>query len=157
MSALTGMLLLSGSLFLSGHPIPTGRMTGGGWFVIGTAKVTHGFELHCETSDPPNNLEVNWGGNHFHLDTLTASNCFDTDPPPNPPAAPFSTLFGAGTGTFNGVPGAFINFGFSDHGEPGTDDSVLYIFISDADGNMVLSGGPVLLGGGNHQAHKDNK
>ncbi|HEX5431869.1 MAG TPA: hypothetical protein VFW83_07885 [Bryobacteraceae bacterium] len=132
-----------------------GRMTGGGSFFIGTMRVTHGFELHCNASEGPNNLEVNWdGGNHFHLDTLTEAACFDSGAPAAPPKdTDFTTLVGGGSGTLNGVPGAFINFQFEDHGEPGTNDVVAYIIISDVNGNVVLMGGPALLNNGNHQAH----
>lgn len=150
-------LLISGAILLSAWPVAQGRMTGGGFIFLGSMKITHGFELHCDASHGPNNLEVNWGGgNHFHLDTLTAASCYDTGVPPNPPNAPFDTYFGAGTGTYNGAAGAFANWGFSDHGEPGTNDQILYLIISDASGNIVLSAGPVNLSGGNQQAHAEN-
>ncbi len=138
------------------HPLVDGRMTGGGWFPVGSNTVTHGFELHCDTSDRPNNLEVNWNGNHFHLDALTSASCLYEDGPPAPPVAPITTLTGAGTGSYNNVPGAFARFVLTDHGEPGRKDTVK-ISIVDANGNVVLSAGPVLLGGGNQQAHFDNK
>lgn len=157
--ALTAIFVLTTWSLLLGNQVPDGRMTGGGWFTSGDSKITLGLELHCEISDLPNNLEINFdNGNHFHLDTLTSSACFNTDPPPNPPAAPFTILFGAGTGSYNNVPGATINFGFGDHGEPGTDDTVVYMFITDNNGNPVIAEpGPVVLGSGNFQAHKDNK
>ena len=70
--------------------------------------VTHRFEFHCDVADVRNTFEVNWGsGNRFHLDTLTSVFCFIA---PNinagHPAAPFNTYVGAGTGSYNGVPGA---------------------------------------------------
>jgi hypothetical protein len=138
------------------HQVAEGRMTGGGSFFIGGTRVTHGLELHCDISDVPNNLEVNWNGNHFHLNQLTSASCFLLDTPPNPPAAPINTLIGAGTGSYNNVPGASITFTLTDHGEPGTQDTVT-ISITDANGNVVLSGGPVFLTFGNQQAHFDNK
>src|SRR5438477_4732233 len=37
-------------------------------------QVTHGFELHCDLSNVPNDLEVNWnGGQSFHLERLGVS------------------------------------------------------------------------------------
>jgi len=132
-----------------------GRMTGGGSvFRIDGARVTRGFEIHCDLREP-NNIEVNWpGGNNFHMDTLTAAVCTD-DPAiiQNPPAAPFDTFTGDGTGKLNGVPGATIHFVFVDAGEPGKNDTAL-IHIWDADGNLVLevSG---FIDVGNLQAHKD--
>jgi len=154
----------------SGHPkdetidfgfcIPStggcGRMTGGGsnWTVEG-ARVTKGFEIHCDLT-APNNIEVNWPGNNkFHMTTLTSAVCTDD---PNiiqaPPAAPFDTFTGEGTGKYNNVPGATIHFVFVDAGEPGKNDSAT-IQVWDAGGNLVLSVSS-LLRNGNLQAHDDN-
>jgi hypothetical protein len=135
--------------------IPTpavGRMTGGGSVFNGTLRVTHGFELHCDASKPPNNLEVNWEGNRFHLENLTSATCID-DPAirPNPPVAPFDTYIGAGIGNYNGVPGATAKWIFTDAGEPGTKDHA-NIQIFDANGNLVLSVSN-FLDKGNQQAH----
>jgi hypothetical protein len=131
-----------------------GRMTGGGNFTCGDLKVTHGFELHCDAS-PPNNLEVNWGGNHFHLEMLTSAECVD-DPniSPPPPAAPFDTFIGEGTGKFNGVDGATITFTLTDAGEPGTSDTIT-VTIKDSSGATVLACPTATLDGGNHQAHRN--
>lgn len=136
--------------------ITEGRMTGGGSVFNGTLRVTHGFELHCDTSDLPNNLEVNWAGNSFHLDTLTQVACYD-DPAisPNPPSAPFDTYYGQGIGSYNGVPGAFAMWIFTDAGEPGTSDTAT-IKIWDVHGTQVLNV-TNNLDKGNQQAHKDNK
>lgn len=141
-----------------------GRMTGGGSIqcaVVG--RVTHGFELHCifpEGADPipPNNLEINWaGGNHFHLTTLTAAICTDSDVNPQPPSAPFDRMEGTGIGLLNGVPGATISFILIDAGEPGAGVDKARFLIRDAEGNVVLDCPlQVLDQGGNHQAHKDN-
>ena len=139
-----------------------GRMTGGGSIQCGDfGRVTHGFELHCifpEGSPPiePNNLEINWGGgNNFHLTTLTTSVCSDTPVIQQPPSAPFDTMEGTGTGTFNNEPGATIQFIFIDAGEPGAGADMARYFIRDASGNVVLDCPlQVLDQGGNHQAHK---
>ena len=127
-------------------------MTGGG--TIGDKLATHGFELHCDVTQGPNNLEVNWGkGNKFHLDTLTSASCSD-DPNivPNPPAAGFDTYKGTGTGAYNGAAGAKVEWTFTDAGEPGKNDYAA-IKITDASNNVVLnvSGN---LSNGNQQAHK---
>ena len=131
-------------------------MTGGGSvFTTAGMRVTHGFELHCNILDLPNNLEINWdGGNNFHLDALTSAFCFD-DPAiaPAPPKAPFDTYVGAGTGTLNGSP-ATIQFRLTDAGEPGTKDTAAYRIIQG--GVVVLSVGPANLEKGNQQAHKNN-
>jgi hypothetical protein len=84
-------------------------MTGGGSvFTPDHTRVTHGFELHCDPSQQPNNLEINWPANIFHLTSLTTATCFfnPTLLPPNPPKASFNTYQGTGTGDLNGVPGA---------------------------------------------------
>jgi len=53
-----------------------GRMTGGGSvFEADGTRVTHGFELHCDTEDVPNRLEINWSGHRFHLETLVSAFC----------------------------------------------------------------------------------
>jgi len=132
-----------------------GRMTGGGSvFRIDGARVTRGFEIHCDLREP-NNIEVNWpGGNNFHMTSLTAAVCTD-DPAiiQAPPVAPFDTFTGDGTGKLNGEPGATIHFVFVDAGEPGKNDTAL-IQIWDSASNLVLevSG---FIDVGNLQAHKD--
>lgn len=141
------------------HPCPTGgcplegRMTGGGRLneeII----VTHGFELHCDPNDDPNNLEINWdGGNHFHLEGLTEVRCVD-DPTiePQPPNAGFDRYEAFGFGKLNGVDGVQIYFELTDAGEPGTNDTAFWV-IRDTGGNIVLIA-DADLEVGNHQAHK---
>ena len=131
----------------------TGRMTGGGSvFKMDGARVTRGFEIRCDLSEP-NRLQVNWpGGNKFHLTWLTAATCTD-DPAiiQDPPAADFDTFIGDGIGRLNGVDGATIHFVFVDAGEPGKNDTAL-IQITDTGGTVVLdvSG---FIDVGNLQAH----
>jgi len=132
-------------------------MTGGGSvFGKGSQRVTHGFELHCDPAVGPNNLEVNWSGNHFHMEELLTASC-PNDPTINPPPPPatdggFDTFIGTGTGRCNGVEGATISFTFTDAGEPGTKDTATFVITgcpSPVDGITVS--GP--LKKGNHQAH----
>lgn len=132
-----------------------GRMTGGGSvFTVENARVTRGFEIHCDLT-PPNNIEVNWpGGNNFHMTTLTNADC--TDDPliiQAPPAAPFDTFTGDGVGKLNNVDGATIHFVFVDAGEPGKYDTAL-IIVRDTGGNVVLNVFGYLKNG-NLQAHDD--
>ncbi len=131
-----------------------GRMTGGGSiFTTSGMRVTHGFELHCDVSQHPNNLEVNWLGNQFHLESLTFAECSD-DPTikPPPPAASFDTYHAIGSGRYNGEDGVTIEFTFTDAGEPGKKDRAT-IAITDPAGNLVLQVSN-LLTYGNQQAHK---
>jgi hypothetical protein len=165
-----GALLLLAGLFvcvcLAWIP---GRMTGGGsvFTSVGTEvqvgdRVTHGFEIHCGSEDGniplPNNLEINWSGNRFHLDYLTFASCTD-DPTitPNPPYAPFDTFEGFGKGSYNGQPGASIHFKFTDAGERGTEDTAeITIWSGDYSSSpIVLQVDRAFLTFGNHQAHKD--
>jgi len=136
--------------------VAQGRMTGGGSiFTDAGMRVTHGFELHCDASQKPNNLEVNWGpGDRFHLTTLTFAECSD-DPTirPNPPAAPFDTYHGTGTGKLDGVDGATAEWTLTDAGEPGRRDT-FSLTVRDVSGNVVLSFSNKPLTYGNHQAHK---
>ena len=132
-------------------------MTGGGsaFRLSDNTRVTRGFEIHCDLREP-NNIQVNWPGNRFHLQDLTGAIC--TDSPfidQLPRSASFDTFQGEGDGILNGDPGARIDFVFVDAGEPGRDDPAS-ILIFDSDNNLVLdvSG---FLRKGNIQAHKDNK
>ena len=133
-----------------------GRMTGGGSvFRVDNVRVTRGFQIHCDLRDP-NNIQVNWPGNRFHLQDLTGAVCTDS-PLINqlPRSAPFDTFQGEGDGLLNGEAGARIEFVFVDAGEPGREDTAS-IQVFDSDNNMVLdvSG---FLRKGNIQAHKDNQ
>ena len=144
-----------------------GRMTGGGSvFTAAGTRVTHGFQIHCiapEGAAPiePNNLQVNWKGNRFHLTQLTRGECsnsplIDSGQPP----APFEVYRGAGTGRYNGEPGATADWRFTDAGEPGTSDTAWFV-IKDATGKTVLrvrtQATAPTLDRGNHQAHVDNQ
>jgi hypothetical protein len=129
-----------------------GRMTGGGT-VVDDARVTYGFQLHCDASVGPNRLQVNWGkGNKFHLEALTSASCSD-DPElePGSSGANFDTHEGNGTGRYKGVSGAMAQWIFKDAGEPGKRDYA-EILITDIDGNVVLAVCDELKGG-NHRAH----
>ena len=109
--------------------------------------------LHCDTRNP-NNLQINWEGNKFHLTSLDAAACPDTDGiTPNPPDALFDTFIGMGTGKLNGEPGATVSFIFTDAGEPGIADTA-QVTIFDPDGFQVLSIEGTLTFG-NHQAHSN--
>lgn len=131
-----------------------GWMTGGGSvFTADGNRVTHGFRVNCNASQQPNNLEVNWGqGNKFHLEQMTSASCTD-DPTigPAPPPAGFDTHKGAGNGNYNGVPGATVEWTFTDAGEPGTNDRARMV-IRDPLGSIVLSVDGK-LNKGNQQAH----
>ncbi|SNQ62013.1 vWA domain-containing protein [Candidatus Methanoperedens nitratireducens] len=136
-------------------PKVEGRMTGGGSVFNASMRVTHGFMLSSNISDESNNLQVNWDkGNKFHLENLTSATLSD-DPAivPNPPAAGFDTYVGNGTGRYNGVSGATIEFTFTDAGEPGSNDTAK-IIIKDASDNIVLSVSGNLENG-NQQAHNE--
>lgn len=170
-----GLLLLIASVVpLAFAPFPPGPprtpfdqwMTGGGFVdTENYGRVTHGFVIRCQTERMGNNLEVNWGGNSFHMTELTNVNCWD-DPTiePDPPKADFDTIHGDGMGGYNGQDGATVHFMFTDAGEPGTGvDRIKELTIRDASGQIVLDMRPYpgrTLDGGNHQAHeatpKDN-
>jgi hypothetical protein len=158
-SGLVASLFATALMPAFAHPCPTGgcpldgRMTGGG--KLDNTDETHGFELHCDPNDDPNNLEINWdGGNNFHLTSLTEVRCLDdpaiTPPPPN---AGFDTYEASGFGKFNQVDGYQIYFELKDAGEPGTNDSMFFV-LRDPDGNIVHTANQ-FLDMGNHQAHKN--
>ncbi len=162
----------------TGNPIETvnGRMTGGGSIFTSTGdipgadiRITHGFELHCDPTVHPNNLEINVHNpakDQFKLGSLQSVQCID-DPAiaPPPPAAPFDTYIAVGTGAFNHVDGYTINFTFTDAGEPGVNDTAKYLVWLDSNNNGIVDGSevPVIktavaykLTFGNHQAHSTN-
>lgn len=135
-----------------------GRLTGGGSIPSDKyKKVTHGFELHCASVMGPNNLQVNWGkGNKFHLESLTSAVCSDdANIDESPPVAGFDTYVGSGTGRYNGVSGAKIEFKLTDAGEPGKNDEAT-MKIWDANNVLVLDVSGKLKNG-NHQAHKEKE
>jgi len=135
-----------------------GRFTGGGSQIrVGEARVTRGLTIHCDLL-LSNNLEVNWGGDKFHmLEHLTTVACTDD---PNitqaPPAAPLDTLIGTGSGRYNNVLGYTIHFTIRDYGEPGSSDQMsILIFETANPGNVVLNVPLQVISGGNLQAHYD--
>jgi len=136
-----------------------GRFTGGGFQVrVGSARVTRGLTVHCDLL-LSNNLEVNWGGNSFHMtEHLQTIACTD-DPAivQAPPPAPLDTLVGVGTGRYNGTDGYTIEFTLVDGGEPGTvaDKAALRIYQTSNPANVVLNIPLQALSGGNLQAHYD--
>ncbi len=117
-------------------------MTGGGSVFTDSVRVTHGFVLNCDVTRGPNNLEINWGGNRFHLITLTEASC-SLAGDPKPPTASFNTYIGSGLGYYSGEVGANgfgarVTWTFTDTGEPGKGDFA-EINISDSEGNSVLT------------------
>ena len=140
-------------VLLRGQPAVPRWITGGGSVFTGSGvRVTHGFELYCIPDEGPNNLQVNWGKNKFHLTSLTSAACTD-DPAiaPDPPTPTFDTYTGTGTGTYNGQAGATASWTFTDAGEPGTNDTAT-LTIKNAANAVVLSVSGK-LNNGNHQAH----
>lgn len=142
----------------------SGRMTGGG--VIRTindatgqpTKISYGFKLSCDINDSRQNLQINWdNGNKFKLNKVIAVGCEDVlNKTLNSHNAPFDTMALAGTGSVNGVPGAFVYVVFQDGGESGnkspTSDYTT-IVIYNASGQLLIDF-TVPVDGGNHQAHK---
>ncbi|MGI0057820.1 MAG: hypothetical protein ACREAK_10680 [Nitrosarchaeum sp.] len=143
----------------------TGFFTGGGSVNAPTyGKVTHGFELHCNSKLAPNNLNVSWKKPYtnkeekFHLEELESAKCTDENPnapPPIPhPGPALDTYTGEGYGRYNGVCEAFATWTMNDKGEPGTNDEIISLKIYDKKGgNLVLDINPALKlqKGGNHQ------
>src|SRR5687768_10086701 len=138
--------------------VENGRFTGGGSQVrVGDVRVTRGLTIHCDLL-LSNNLEVNWGGNRFHVtEHLQTVECSDD---PNiiqaPPVAPLDTLIGVGTGRYNNSNGYTIEFTLQDFGEPGSSDRMaIKIYQAANPANVVLNVPLQTLSGGNLQAHFD--
>ncbi|GEM_PF-3278744 len=148
-------------------PVPTGgvcgRMTGGGTVMSAGETFSHGFELHCDTSQNPNNLEINFDGNQFKLDSMTSVSC--TENASLPPAngsdamAGFNTLQATGTGTLrlNGVKTtANISFLLTAGDSQGTSGSTpaVWGFSITENGNVIVTVPQTPLSGGSQVAHK---
>jgi hypothetical protein len=145
------------------HGLPEGRMTGGNSQIEGAdVRFTHGFILRCNGQNRGINLEINWEGSRFQLRELLSVTCTD-DPAitPDPPAAPFDTLEGTGTGRLriraeHGAPQRFenarITFKFTDAGEPGGGHDRAEYTISHASLDAPIKAAGTLVAG-NHQAH----
>lgn len=114
-------------------------------------RVTHGFELRCEGR--PNNLQINWLGNRFHLTNLESAVCLDNPQiEPDPPGATFDTYVGSGSGRLNGELGYCANWIFTDAGEPGVPDTATIEILNCRTSEVILQvSGPLTFG--NHQAH----
>jgi hypothetical protein len=135
-----------------------GRFTGGGHQIrVDGVRVTRGLTIHCDLL-LSNNLEINWGGNQFHMtEHMLTTQCSDD---PNivqfPPDAPLDTLIGVGTGRYNGADGFTVEFTLVDYGEPGSlDQMAIRVFETANPSNVVLNVPQQLLAGGNLQAHYD--
>ena len=135
----------------------TGRFTGGGKQVtVDGIAVTKGFEVDCDLHQPSNNLEINWGSNHFHMTAFLSAVCTFVKKP-NPPTAPVNTIVATGTGRYNNSNGYTVEFTLIDNGEPGTSDEISFKVYETANpSNVVLdTGGLNFISGGNVQAHVD--
>lgn len=131
-----------------------GRMTGGGSvFTAAGTRVTHGFQFHCDATEGPNNLQINWGkGEKFHLENLDFAFCSDEDGiDEGQPEAGFDTYQGEGTGRYNGVSGYTAKWYFTDAGEPGKADTAIIEIKSPSNATILSVSGN--LKNGNQQAH----
>jgi hypothetical protein len=136
----------------------TGRFTGGGNEIdlANGVKITQGLELDCD-ANPSFNLEVNWAGNQFHLETFTPPICTSVNNPA-PPNAPINTMVGTGTGRYDGTEGYTVVFTLVDNGGNGKSDTIAITIYQTSDpSNVILSFGPTTISGGNLQAHPDQR
>jgi hypothetical protein len=125
-------------------------------------KITHGFTLHCDVK-LSNNLEVNWGGNKWHInpkgDFLPQALPYCTDNPavePDPPPAPFDNIAACAMGRWNGEPDHKACFQLEDAGEPGGKSDKAGLTIFDLNGTTVLLHAEFdVIESGNIQAHYD--
>ena len=133
-------------------PGPEGFMTGGGWI---NPSVSHGGHLTCSKDDKPNNLQVNWAGGKFHLESVSTSYCYETGANQGKPAANFDTIVGTGFGRCSGVSGYKAEWTLVDAGEPGTADTFSIKVFGPAGSGLPACGvnAAGVLQGGNHQAH----
>src|SRR3989304_5915885 len=108
--------------------------------------LTHGFELHCDPTLGPNNLEINWMKNKFHLEQLVTAKCYDdgsvNEPPPSPhPGPTLDVYYGKGYGRYNGQCGALAEWVMDDNGEPGKADQIVALRITYGTGVFEINPG----------------
>jgi len=108
--------------------------------------LTHGFELHCDKTMAPNNLEINWLKNKFHLEQLVTAKCYDdgsvNEPPPSPhPGPTLDVYYGKGYGRYNGQCGALAEWVMDDNGEPGKADQIVALRITYGTGVFEINPG----------------
>jgi hypothetical protein len=127
----------------------TGHISGRGSFIQDQVEwnVKNGMKLWCQRGD--NQLEINWnpdgnnnggGGNQFLMEFTTETNCIDQPGvDEGQPPAGFDMVAGSGFGQLNGVPGAKIEFSFTDGGEPGDLADFISIRITPAGGGDPIS------------------
>lgn len=117
-----------------------GSIKGGG--AIATAAggmASFAYSLNSSYIPAPNSLELSWDQGSFKLSTLNSLTLISA------PTANYGK--GTGSGTYNGVPGAAIEFLFSDSLTGDSDTAV--IIVKDAEGNVVLSATGSLSSGDN--------
>ena len=89
--------------FVLDDPIE-GRMTGGGSVFTATGvRITHGFELHSNLQISPNNLEINFEANNFHLEQLTSAVALETELDQSPVAGSVDRTIRDGYDLFNAM------------------------------------------------------
>jgi len=109
----------------------------------------------------------NWGGNQFHMENFTQAVCTFVNNP-HPPNAPVNTMYGVGTGRYDGTSGFTVLFTLIDNGEPGRNDQACFRIYTTAPADVLntscqneLTPGDILnfpasnLITGNIQAHPD--
>ncbi|MGH9176940.1 MAG: hypothetical protein ACRD0N_00080 [Acidimicrobiales bacterium] len=161
-SLLGNVIVAEATSDVHGNPCPTkppkpparpeGFMTGGGWI---SSSVSHGGHLTCAPADKPNNLQVNWSGGRFHLESVSTSACYETGANQGNPAANFDTIVGTGYGRCNGRSGYKAEWTEVDAGEPGTSDFFSIKVYAPPGSDLPACGinASGVLQGGNHQAH----
>jgi hypothetical protein len=140
-----------------------GRMEGRG--KIRGTRTRHNFSISCDVNEP-NRLQISWikynkygkygrhygQSNSFYLTALDTSVCSD-DPNIKQQwnSSSFDTLYGKGTGRYNGQNGAKVEFTFVDGGSSYGRRDIAEITITDNKGAVVLKESG-LLGRGNYRA-----
>jgi hypothetical protein len=151
------ILLLYGISVGAGNAVASGNGRFIGIGSLGTndnPRVIHGCFIHSSVEQLPNILVVVWGRDHFRMTVLTQVECSD-DPAidPGSPHANFDTIHGWGEGKYNGASGYYVEFIFTDAGEPGNVDwGWIKITDSNTDTVMEVAG---FMHFGNHQAVGD--
>jgi hypothetical protein len=130
-------------------------MTGGGMVLTGSGqRVTHGFELHCNPTHEANQLQINWGNERFHLESVSEIQCSGTSD-----RGGFNAIQGRGTGRYQLGNGswetALVEFSFTDVGEPGSLRDRVRLKVTVVRGAVMVDVLDVsgVLERGNYQVH----
>ena len=141
--------------------LPKDKVTGSGVMTGTPAGTVHAtaLVLHCAVQRLPNTLTLRSGPDRFELDLALEARCLTEQiahartvvPLFRPPGESVRVQHGRGTGRFNGIPGALVEWRLVDGGEPGHERDTAAVTVRSGRAVVMQASGEILKG--NIQAH----